>query len=146
LNLGYPFFLEEKSFLPSRDPEWYFFGPRDRKYPNGCRTNRATRAGYWKSTGKDRSINYQKRAIGMKKTLVFYQGRAPQGIRSNWVMHEYRIEESECNNTMGVQVTPSSSSMSVSVKSLCFLLHILELRVQFRVLKSGQSCSNHTLK
>uniref|UniRef100_A0ACD5Y6I7 Uncharacterized protein n=1 Tax=Avena sativa TaxID=4498 RepID=A0ACD5Y6I7_AVESA len=115
-----PWELAEKSFLPSRDPEWYFFGPRDRKYPNGCRTNRATRAGYWKSTGKDRSINYQKRPIGMKKTLVFYQGRAPQGIRSNWVMHEYRIEESECNNTMGVQVTPSSSPMSESVDLLCY--------------------------
>jgi hypothetical protein len=82
----------------------------------------------------------------MKKTLVFYQGRAPQGIRSNWVMHEYRIEESECNNTMGVQVTPSSSSMSVSVKTIAFLAAFIELRVQFRELKSGQSCSNHTLK
>ncbi|KAJ6677198.1 putative proteinC DOMAIN-CONTAINING PROTEIN 82-RELATED [Salix viminalis] len=47
-----PWELAEKSFLPSRDPEWYFFGPRDRKYPNGFRTNRATKAGYWKSTRK----------------------------------------------------------------------------------------------
>jgi hypothetical protein len=68
-------FLEEKSFLPSRDPEWYFFGLRDRKYPNGCRTNRATQAGYWKSTGKDQRVNYQNRPIGMKNTLVCYKGR-----------------------------------------------------------------------
>ncbi|KAM3277499.1 hypothetical protein ACQJBY_045408 [Aegilops geniculata] len=127
-----PWELAEKSFLPSRDPEWYFFGPRDRKYPNGCRTNRATRAGYWKSTGKDRSINYQKRSIGMKKTLVFYQGRAPQGIRSNWVMHEYRIEESECNNTMGVQVTPSSSSPHFQYQlNHCVSAAFSELRMQF---------------
>jgi hypothetical protein len=99
------FVLEEKSFLPGRDSEWYFFGPRDRKYPNGCRTNRATQAGYWKSTGKDRQISYQNRSIGMKKTLVYYKGRAPQGLRTSWVMHEYRIEESECENTMGIQVT-----------------------------------------
>ncbi|CAL5062974.1 unnamed protein product [Urochloa decumbens] len=98
-----PWELAEKSFLQSRDPEWYFFGPRDRKYPNGCRTNRATQAGYWKSTGKDRRVNYQNRPIGMKKTLVYYKGRAPQGLRTNWVMHEYRIEESECENTMGIQ-------------------------------------------
>nr|UBT01653.1 NAC transcription factor 49 [Litchi chinensis] len=98
-----PWELAEKSFLPSRDPEWYFFGPRDRKYPNGFRTNRATRAGYWKSTGKDRRVSYQNRAIGMKKTLVYYRGRAPQGIRTDWVMHEYRLDDKECEDTTGIQ-------------------------------------------
>lgn len=97
--------IVEKSFLPSRDPEWYFFGPRDRKYPNGFRTNRATRAGYWKSTGKDRRVTYQSRAIGMKKTLVYYRGRAPQGIRTDWVMHEYRLDDKECDDiSAGIQV------------------------------------------
>ncbi|KAK8944480.1 NAC domain-containing protein 74 [Platanthera zijinensis] len=98
-----PWELSDKSFLPSRDPEWYFFGPRDRKYPNGFRTNRATRAGYWKSTGKDRRVSSQNRAIGMKKTLVYYRGRAPQGIRTDWVMHEYRLDDKECEDVMGIQ-------------------------------------------
>ncbi|PWA52764.1 NAC domain containing protein 57 [Artemisia annua] len=100
-----PWELAEKSFLPSRDPEWYFFGPRDRKYPNGFRTNRATRAGYWKSTGKDRRVISQghNRNIGMKKTLVYYRGRAPQGIRTDWVMHEYRLDDKDCPDTYGVQ-------------------------------------------
>lgn len=98
-------YIAEKSFLPSRDPEWYFFGPRDRKYPNGFRTNRATRAGYWKSTGKDRRVSSQNRAIGMKKTLVYYRGRAPQGIRTDWVMHEYRLDDKECDDSSaGIQV------------------------------------------
>ncbi|GMH23371.1 hypothetical protein Nepgr_025214 [Nepenthes gracilis] len=98
-----PWELAEKSYLPSRDPEWYFFGPRDRKYPNGFRTNRATRGGYWKSTGKDRRVSSQNRSIGMKKTLVYYRGRAPQGIRTDWVMHEYRLDDKECEDTCRVQ-------------------------------------------
>ncbi|KAL8246771.1 hypothetical protein R6Q59_007987 [Mikania micrantha] len=109
---------KKKSLLPSKDLEWYFFSPRDRKYPNGSRTNRATKGGYWKATGKDRNVNSQSRAVGMKKTLVYYRGRAPHGARSDWVMHEYRLDERECETDSGLKLQDAYSLCRVFKKSL----------------------------
>ncbi|XP_010521272.1 PREDICTED: protein ATAF2 [Tarenaya hassleriana] len=72
------------------EKEWYFFSPRDRKYPNGSRPNRAAGTGYWKATGADKPIGKPK-TMGIKKALVFYAGKAPKGIKTNWIMHEYRL-------------------------------------------------------
>ncbi|XP_078446441.1 NAC domain-containing protein 68-like [Wolffia australiana] len=86
-----PWQLPEKALFGKK--EWYFFTPRDRKYPNGSRPNRAAGSGYWKATGADKPITPAGagRAMGIKKALVFYSGKAPKGIKTNWIMHEYRL-------------------------------------------------------
>ncbi|KAL9243251.1 hypothetical protein vseg_017161 [Gypsophila vaccaria] len=97
------------------EKEWYFFCVRDRKYPTGLRTNRATEAGYWKATGKDKEIFRDKTLVGMKKTLVFYKGRAPKGEKSNWVIHEYRLD-----GTASLQNIPSNSKTEWTI---CRVFH-----------------------
>ncbi|KAF8392799.1 hypothetical protein HHK36_021036 [Tetracentron sinense] len=99
LNKSEPWDLPGKAKMGEK--EWYFFSLRDRKYPTGVRTNRATNAGYWKTTGKDKEIfnNVTSELVGMKKTLVFYRGRAPRGEKTNWVMHEYRIHSKSAFRT-----------------------------------------------
>ncbi|XP_062011936.1 NAC domain-containing protein 21/22 [Rosa rugosa] len=92
LNKCEPWDIPESACVGKK--EWYFYSQRDRKYATGLRTNRATATGYWKATGKDRPI-FRKGTtlVGMRKTLVFYQGRAPKGRKSDWVMHEFRLED-----------------------------------------------------
>ncbi|KAL5553751.1 hypothetical protein UlMin_041152 [Ulmus minor] len=87
-----PWELPEKAEFGEK--EWYFFTPRDRKYPNGVRPNRATVSGYWKATGTDKAIYSGSKYVGVKKALVFYKGKPPKGIKTDWIMHEYRLTDS----------------------------------------------------
>uniref|UniRef100_A0A0D9W9K4 NAC domain-containing protein n=1 Tax=Leersia perrieri TaxID=77586 RepID=A0A0D9W9K4_9ORYZ len=102
LNKCEPWELPDAARVGTR-VEWYFFSLHDRKYATGQRTNRATASGYWKATGKDRAVFRRRHGVsgeaaaaaavvGMRKTLVFYQGRAPRGSKTEWVMHEFRVD------------------------------------------------------
>ncbi|WCJ22502.1 NAC domain-containing protein 43 [Euphorbia peplus] len=94
LNKLEPWDIQEMCNIGSTPQnDWYFFSHKDKKYPTGTRTNRATAAGFWKATGRDKVIHSSGMRIGMRKTLVFYKGRAPHGQKSDWIMHEYRLDD-----------------------------------------------------
>ncbi|MCL7035763.1 hypothetical protein MKW94_028644 [Papaver nudicaule] len=110
LNRLEPWDLKDKCRIGSGPQnEWYFFSHKDKKYPTGTRTNRATNAGFWKATGRDKAIHHlnNSKPIGMRKTLVFYTGRAPHGQKTDWIMHEYRLIDDNLNAS-------SSSSSSIN--------------------------------
>lgn len=92
-----PWELPEKAEFGEN--EWYFFTPRDRKYPNGVRPNRAAVSGYWKATGTDKAIYSASKYVGIKKALVFYKGKPPKGVKTDWIMHEYRLTDHSKSQT-----------------------------------------------
>jgi asparagine N-glycosylation enzyme membrane subunit Stt3 len=61
----------------------------------------------------------------VKKALVFYKGKPPKGIKTHWIMHEYRL-----TTDLGSSSRPSVPSFSSTRKSLrvgsqvfCLLFH-----------------------
>ncbi|XP_020965963.1 NAC transcription factor NAM-B2 isoform X2 [Arachis ipaensis] len=110
-----PWDLADKSRLKTRDQEWYFFSALDKKYGNGGRMNRATSKGYWKATGNDRPVKHEQRTVGLKKTLVFHSGRAPDGKRTNWVMHEYRLVDEELERARSGSSQPQDTQSNNKV-------------------------------
>ncbi|KAM5550758.1 hypothetical protein ABKV19_027213 [Rosa sericea] len=71
--------------------KWYFFAPREYKYPNSTRSNRTTGEGSWKVTGKDRDIKApdSEAVIGRKRILTFQKRGVPKSHKTGWVIHEY---------------------------------------------------------
>ncbi|KAK8545507.1 hypothetical protein V6N12_026339 [Hibiscus sabdariffa] len=117
-----PWDLPDKAVFGEK--EWYFFSPRDRKYPNGARPNRAAGSGYWKATGTDKIIVASGRGlvrsnIGVKKALVFYKGRPPKGIKTDWIMHEYRLSQCHNSNYINRPLNSKDGSMRLDDWVLC---------------------------
>ncbi|KAL5232474.1 hypothetical protein ABZP36_031250 [Zizania latifolia] len=110
LNKLEPWDIQERCKIGSGPQnDWYFFSHKDKKYPTGTRTNRATTAGFWKATGRDKAIYNAVHRIGMRKTLVFYKGRAPHGQKSDWIMHEYRLDDPAAITTPVVTAAASAA-------------------------------------
>ena len=79
-----------------REKERYFFTSRDRKYSKGERPGRTVKdAGFWKATGRQKTIKSDSEIVGFKKMLVFYKGIAKDNTKTNWVMLEYVAHSKE---------------------------------------------------
>ncbi|VAH98716.1 unnamed protein product [Triticum turgidum subsp. durum] len=120
LNKLEPWDIQERCRIgtgPQND--WYLFSHKDKKYSTGTRTNRATAAGFWKATGRDKAIYSAAGSgrIGMRKTLVFYKGRAPHGHKSDWIMHEYRLDDAVAPVTNPVFAAGDTSSYYSGISS-----------------------------
>ncbi|XP_004291581.1 PREDICTED: NAC domain-containing protein 90-like [Fragaria vesca subsp. vesca] len=84
--------------------QWFFFTPRQQREAQGGRPNRTTASGYWKATGSPGYVySSDNRVIGVKKTMVFYKGKAPTGRKTKWKMNEYRAIE-------GAAAAPSAAT------------------------------------
>ncbi|KAL5056251.1 hypothetical protein RYX36_036933 [Vicia faba] len=71
--------------------QWFFFSPGQEREARGGRPNRTTGCGYWKATGSPGYVySSDNKVIGVKKTMVFYKGKAPTGRKTKWKMNEYR--------------------------------------------------------
>ncbi|CAL9188234.1 unnamed protein product [Musa hybrid cultivar] len=107
-----PWDLEEICKIGAEEQtEWHFFSHKDKKYPTGTRTNRATAAGFWKATGRDKPIYSVRRLIGMRKTLVYYKGRAPNGQNPTplLLLSLDLNQQRQCNNKLMIISYPLTS-------------------------------------
>ncbi|WOK96455.1 NAC domain-containing protein [Canna indica] len=112
-----------------RDGEqWFFFCPRQEREAQGGRPTRTTPAGYWKATGSPSLVfsSTNNRVLGVKRTMVFYQGRAPTGTKTKWKMNEYRAldhEEAAAASAAATTISIPSTSAANTTK--------LQLRSEF---------------
>lgn len=83
--------------LCTGDEPWFFFSPRQERETHGGRPNRLTPSGYWKATGTPSYVfsttDNHHRKIGLKRTMVFHEGKAPTGNKTKWKVNEYKALE-----------------------------------------------------
>ncbi|KAL6643261.1 hypothetical protein ACP70R_021442 [Stipagrostis hirtigluma subsp. patula] len=77
---------------------WYLSWSDDRQ-PYDCAENgiRKAKNGYWVPVHSSK-IPTSTAIMGVKIVLEFYKGQAPCGKRTEWVMHEYQVEQNVEDN------------------------------------------------
>ncbi|XP_030456914.1 NAC domain-containing protein 90-like [Syzygium oleosum] len=92
--------------------QWFFFAPMQEREARGGRPSRSMATGYWKATGSPGYVySSDNKVIGVKKSMVFYVGKAPTGRKTQWKLNEYRTIELSPTN-------PNSTSSNISIPKL----------------------------
>lgn len=54
--------------------------------------------------------------VGVKKALVFYGGKPPKGVKTNWIMHEYRLLDNKMiSKPPGFEAAKNKGSLRVTI-------------------------------
>ncbi|OIS98326.1 PREDICTED: NAC domain-containing protein 90 [Nicotiana attenuata] len=94
--------------------QWFFFVPRQEREARGGRPCRTTTSGYWKATGSPTYVySSESKVIGVKKSMVFYKGKAPTGRKTKWKMNEYRAIEQETSTSSSFSIPKLRHEMSL---------------------------------
>ncbi|XP_054779331.1 NAC domain-containing protein 104-like [Prosopis cineraria] len=83
--------------------QWYYFSRRTQ--------NRVSNNGYWKPMGMEEPIltDSGTKIVGVKKYFIFFMGESPSGIKTNWIMQEYRLSDSASSSSSSSSSSRSSS-------------------------------------
>ncbi|KAH0462373.1 hypothetical protein IEQ34_009948 [Dendrobium chrysotoxum] len=113
--------------------EKYFFYLRESKseQKKGRVSYQKTRLGYWKSLGKEKPVlasSQGNELVGLKQVMVFYRGKSPHGSKTDWIMHQYSLSNSELlkSSTQGLL----ASSKEWVVCQIFVKRRSMKLRVQ----------------
>lgn len=93
--------------------KWYYYSRRSTQ-------NRVTCNGYWKPTGIEEPVfcSTKNNRIGIKKHFVFHMGESDSvGIKTNWIMHEFRLSHSSTNSSS------SSSKIKSQPIKVCLIVY-----------------------
>ncbi|KAH7671069.1 NAC domain-containing protein [Dioscorea alata] len=75
------------------DNQWYFFTYKAEKAED-----RVSGDGYWTPVTDDEPVFSGENKVGVKKSLVYCIGEAPEGIKTSWLMHEYHLLDELVSN------------------------------------------------
>lgn len=105
-----PWDLDGKALEEGKN--WYYYSRRTQ--------NRITANGYWKPWGCDEQIinSSSSKRVGVKKYYIFHIGEGPEGVKTNWIMQEFRL--SDGSNISGSSASSSGRSKRRSQSKIDF--------------------------